>query len=49
MFEKGRENDHKELLVIYSADTIRLGSCYCCIISEKNILHAVHFLLAFLF
>lgn len=30
MFEKGRGNDHKELLVIYSADTIRLGSCYCC-------------------
>lgn len=30
MFEKGRGNDHKELLVIYSSDTIRLGSCYCC-------------------
>lgn len=30
MFEKGRGNNHKELLVIYSADTIRLGSCYCC-------------------
>lgn len=36
MFEKGRGSDHKELLVIYSADTIRLGSCYCNNLGQKS-------------
>lgn len=49
MFEKGRGNDHKELLVIYSADTIRLGSCYCCNNLRQKSTACCTFLLTFLF